>query len=426
MYIYAPVNQTVPTTSDAPRAVTERAPFVPSLVVVAAFLPEAFGFFVGDFRLTPVRLALLLATPIVLFQSRSPSKNHRRPISDLLVPLTSLWSIVAITHVVGLGTGLKSGGVSALEFWMPYAVMRYLLRDKGQVHRVVRLFCIVAGITGLLGLLDTFASYYVLRDGLARLTGYSFYGGSHPVDLSVNYRLGLLRAMGPLDGPELFGTAMCYALLLSGQVGGRARWFCRFGSGVGLLVSLSSGPWLAAIIGLALFAYRGVVRFRGRWLALIVAGTIAFVMFYVVVARPFAWLINHGTLDASTGYFRMMIWEYGGASVMQSPIFGLGIPLEWARPSWMPSSVDSLWLRTAMVVGIPGSVLEGLTLLSVSASRLMGSAEGIGRREKELAETLAIIMFLTVFIGFTVDYFGTSIIIVSFLAGLRSFLGHLS
>jgi O-antigen ligase/polysaccharide polymerase Wzy-like membrane protein len=425
--MYETIKQPIATVPVAPprREAARRVPFMVALLVIGAFIPEAFGFFIAGFRIVPVRVPLLLAVPVLLFgiRIRSGPRAHRRPISDLLVPLVGVWLMLAFVHDNGVAIALKSGTMEILAFVIPYTVMRYMLRDEGQVHAAVRLFCIVAAISGLLGLLDTFTGKAVLREPLARLTGYNFFtADSRPAE--GGYRLGLLRASGPLDGPELFGTAMCYGLFLCGDLKGRVRWFCRCGTGIGLFISLSSGPWMATIVGLGILLYRRIVVFHGRWLALIVAAVAALVIFVMVKSDPFSSIVYHLTLDPQTGYFRLLIWQYAGADALQSPIFGLGFPADWPRPEGMPSSIDSLWLELALRYGIPASVLTFLALIS-SSSRSSWGAGRISARGRKLAETLGIITFLTVFNGFTVDYFGTSIIIVSFLTGMRAFLGQL-
>jgi len=39
--------------------------------------------------------------------------------------------------------------------------------------------------------------------------------------------------------------------------------------------------------------------------------------------------------------------------VRAHPVFGIGYG-DWARPNWIPASVDNFWLLTAMRHGVPG------------------------------------------------------------------------
>ncbi|WKL39822.1 O-antigen ligase family protein (plasmid) [Sinorhizobium meliloti] len=72
---------------------------------------------------------------------------------------------------------------------------------------------------------------------------------------------------------------------------------------------------------------------------------------------PVKFYISHFTFDAQTGWYRLAIWEFGSASVLNHPILGIGLT-EYARPSWMGSaSVDNFWLLIAIRHGIPAVVL---------------------------------------------------------------------
>jgi hypothetical protein len=227
----------------------------------------------------------------------------------------------------------------------------------------------------------------------------------------------------------MFGIVMCYALLLSRDLRGRQRLFCRVGSGIGLFLSLSSAPWLAFILGCTLVVYRRVARFPRPWLVLVSFGGVTGTIFFFVHPHPLGWMFNHLALDASTGYYRLLIWQYAGADIMQSPWFGIGMTEDWARPLWMPKTIDSLWLRSAMTFGIPGSILIAVALVGASSLRVqqtLANAAVIGQREIVLAETLGIITFLTLFLGFTVHYWGACWFLVGALAGLRGYLGQVA
>ena len=67
--------------------------------------------------------------------------------------------------------------------------------------------------------------------------------------------------------------------------------------------------------------------------------------------------ISNFTFDPQTGWYRVAIWDYGSASVLNHPLLGIGLA-DWERPRWMASdSVDNFWLLTAMRYGIPAVIL---------------------------------------------------------------------
>ena len=403
---------------------------VPSIVTIALFLPEALGFLAFGWRFTPARVVLLAVSPAMLVSVARllSAQRYRFVISDLFMPAALAWIIIALAETEGLAAALKSGGAFGLDFVGPYLVMRGFLRSRAQVHAIVRLFCILAAIAGLLGLADTLAGYHILRDQLAKLTGYAYY---HPTlaGASDMHRLGLYRAQGVFAHPILFGAVMCYALILTVDLTGRARLVCRLGCGLGLFLSLSSAPWAALIVGLTLWCYLRLAPFPHRWRLMIGGGALLGTAFLLFTPDPLEFLFNHFLLESATGYFRLLTWRYAGHDVLQSPIFGIGMTENWPRPHWMSFSVDSLWLASAMRYGIPGSLLIALALvgaLSLPVVTTRARAEIIAAREMRLGDAFAIVTFLIVFLGFTVNYWGASFMIVGLLAGIRAALGEIA
>jgi O-antigen ligase len=180
-------------------------------------------------------------------------------------------------------------------------------------------------------------------------------------------------------------------------------------------------------IGIGLTYYCRFARIPAKWISLTVTIGLFVTVVFLTTINPLGWIFNHFTLDASTGYFRLMIWDAAGADVMESPIFGIGATNDWFRPSWMPNSVDSLWLRCAMLYGIPGSLLIALAVIAASVPavrRTPLNARRVTARDILLAESLDIITFLTIFLGFTVFYWGSAWITLGLLAGLRAYLGQ--
>jgi O-antigen ligase len=423
------------TTHARVQASNVKTPLALALLVILAFLPEASGFFVFGIRFTPTTVAavILLPSALIGIAGVATSGRYRFVASDLLMLLTLVWMIAAPATVDGLARALQTAGSEALRLVVPYALMRFVLRGKEEVHATTRLFCIVAAIAGLLGILDTVTGHYVLRSTLASITGYDFYNpeATTAADYNNLHRLGLLRAEGPLDHPIMFGITMCYALLLSRDLDHRCRIFCWFGCGIGLFLSLSSAPWQGMAAGLALATYASVARFPKRWLVLVVVGGLMLTTIFVISSDPIAWVIGHLTLDPMTGWYRMLTWHHAGELISQSPIVGIGLEENWQRPDWMAfsNSVDSLWLRLAMKYGIPGSLLIAFALIgssSLAVRQTRANPSGIGEREARLASMLGIITFLTIYLGFTVYYFGSLWTTIGMLAGMRAYLGQLS
>jgi hypothetical protein len=169
-----------------------------------------------------------------------------------------------------------------------------------------------------------------------------------------------------------------------------------------------------------------IFAFPHRWLLVVSGGVFVIIAVFMVTSNPWGWIFNHLTFDAGTGYYRLLIWQFAGDAALQSPLFGIGFA-DWVREDWMGASIDSYWLVLAVHYGIPCSLLTGLGLIgscTLPVRQTPANARQIGRREVKLAESLGIVIFLTVFLGFTVDFWGVSGMLISMVAGMRAFLSE--
>ena len=397
------------------------SPLLAMLALAIVLLPEETSFYIGSLRLTPARAMLLVLTPLsfVRLIQQIGRREYRFVWSDALVLPAGLWMLLAVSVTEGVGRAIVGAGVTALEFVGGYYVARAFLTAHGQALRLARLLCLAIAVVGLLAVLDRFAGYYVIHDLVGKLTGMQ-------LDWGYDERYGSIRAAGTFEHPILLGTVCTFAILLAITLPIAARCFVFVGAGAGLLAAVSSAPMVGAFIGCCCLAYRRVTpgfEARWRWLMLAVGAMLA--LLFAIHTAPFGWLIGHITIDPATGFYRLLIWQIAGAGVLEAPIFGIGITDDWARPDWMPSTVDSLWLRAAMMFGIPGSVMIAACLIGACSRRVDSTRANLSQDERSLGLGLSLIMFLYIFLGLTVHFWGATWILMGLFAGMRAHLGAL-
>src|SRR4051812_170533 len=113
------------------------------------------------------------------------------------------------------------------------------------------------------------------------------------------------------------------------------------------------------------------------------------------------------------------IWEYGSASVLNNPLFGVGFG-DWARASWMPSSVDMFWLLNAMRFGLPA----GLLMLSAFFMLFLAVSfrKGLDDRLNACRTAYLIVMASFFVVGWTVHFWGEAYNWFLFLLGSGAWL----
>jgi hypothetical protein len=389
------------------------------LIVFALFLPLELSFY-----LTLLRLILFLLTPVLLVHFIQLLASGRRHLvfSDILIVLTGAWMIVSPAVVVDLEYSLHHGVLPVVEFCGSYLAGRILLSERGQALSFVNLLCHVIAIVAFLGVLDILVGRSIIHDFLGPLTGYRQLGDQEE---ATSFRNGLFRAMGPMDHPIIFGSVCAFGFLLAVASPIRAKGLTIAASGLGVLSSLSSGPIQGVIFGLGLVAYDSILpRFRGRWLLPIGIGALGIGAFYAFGASP-ALVFCHLGLDCASYWIRLFEWNTVVPFVLNSP--WVGIAFQWQEivrglPYFALASIDSLWLYLALVYGIPGAVLVALSMVSATCYPASGRGVNLTMAESKIAVTLGILIAVIVLLGFTVDFWGESWMLIGLLVGVRAHL----
>jgi len=396
------------------------------VLAVSVMLPDEVGFYIFGLRFTAARVLMILLIPYLIAQffRLLVTGRYRFVLADALVPITATWMIIAVSEVNGIDAALNHTGPVLLEFSVGYAASRFLLIDHGEALSFVDFLCRIIAIVGLLGFLDTLAHRFVLHELASSLFGNSIPLSIAGVDEGGDERLGLLRAMSTLEHPILFGTTCAIGLLLATAVPIRARWFVILSSGLGAVLALSSAPIQAIAMGFGLLIYNRILRrMRYRWFVLIILAGFGAVLILEIIPDPLGFAFSHFVLDAQTAWFRTWIWTTGVAAVAQSPWLGVGwfIPQDYG----IPGTVDSIWLLWALIYGVPGSVLLGISMLGSASLPTQGRDVCLTFNEMKLGTIIGILIFLIVFLGFTVDFFGSGWILIPMLVGIRAHLGEL-
>ena len=388
------------------------------LILLTVFLPEGTSFFVASLRLTATRLVLLVIAPVVFarFFGKVCSGQYRFVLSDVLVPMASLWMFIGPSSTYDLGYALQHSGPDVLEFLVTYLSTRVLLTQSGQALRFVDLLCLVTAAVVVDGLLDTASGTYITRELVSAVTGFQKLWR-----VADEFRFGLLRAAGPVEHPILFGFLSGIGVILSvvrrAGVGRLPIALCM----VGVIISFSSAPQQCVVMGLGLLAYHHLFPSFGRkWQLLIGMGAAAAAVLFMATPTPFGHIFDLLTIDSQTAYFRLYVWNAVGPVILDNPLFSV-LPSD----ADYGGSVDSVWLVLCLNYGMPCSILTGLAMLGCCSLPTDGRRTALLAAESQLGTALGIIMFLTVFIGFTVHFWGSVWILIGLLMGLRAHLGEL-
>ena len=395
-------------------------PFAVTAIVISLFLPEELSFYIFGLRLTVVRLLCLLLAPVLIVKGiqKASAGRYRFVLSDLLVLLAGFWMVYGPANVDDPVSALNHAGPTILEFSVAYMAARILLSERGHALAFANLLCRTIAVVALVGALDPVTNHRFAHDLAAAIAA-----PMHSIDSWDDaYRLGLLRATGPIEHPILFGFICTIGILIAASVPIRGRLFAIGSCGLGAVLAFSSAPLQVMIIGFVLLAYNSLFsRMAGRWVVLVAAGMLGVGAAFVISSNPVGFIVTNLTFSPESGYYREWTWHMVTLYVSQSPWFGLGFG---ELPEEINHSIDSLWLVLSIQSGYPGAVLVGLSLMG--AAPIGSRGQYLTLTEKKVAKIVGIVLFLTLYIAFTVHIWGSGWILTGLLIGLKAHLTELN
>jgi hypothetical protein len=342
----------------------------------------------GDgLKFTPGRAAitLLFLPGLVMFL-----RARRRIIgADVFIFLTSVWMIGSRIPEDGLN---PSAVAAVIELFGGYLLGRAYVYGPFALKRFLRIFKIVTFLVISMAVLDPLFSANVVMAAADIIVANPFY-------TVPQYRGGIARAVSTMEMAELYGT-FCVAatsifLFLETKPPTRYLW-AAFGS-FGCILSLSSGPLLALIMVICFYLYDHLLGgLAWRWKLINTIFLLFLLAVFSLTAKPLSWLVSHFTLDPSTGYFRIYVFDYISDQISLKPLTGYGFGPIGDDDFLSVTTVDNVWLVCAARYGIPMIIL----FLLANVTTFMSFAKG-GQRDVDPFMVKAATGFTQVIMVFT-------------------------
>lgn len=387
----------------------------PIVFLIFCFLcPTEFSLFLGDIRLPPHRIALLLLVPFAVVQFLTRPDIRIRTFDWLFIAFGG-WLVMAYTYHGHGASGFVYGGSLGLETSVSYLIARAWVRDVKTLQATLKVALVAISVAALIALPETLFGQIFTHDLLAKLTGYV-----HPT--GVRTRLGFTRAFGTFDHPIHYGT-FCAALLAmfwysERQISSRIK-RTTLVTGATFL-GLSSAPILCLLVQGSLIFWERITRgIASRMWLTFAALACAYVAIDLLSNRsPAAIFATTFTLDSWTGYYRLLIWEYGLNNVAAHPMLGIGLA-DWDRPAWMtPETIDAFWLLLAMRSGVPSVLLLATAILLLTIAVNKRGVKSNSALARGLSRGWLFSLIALCFIAATVHFWNVSQTFFFFFIGL--------
>lgn len=365
---------------------------VPGLGLINYFLV------VDHYRL--LAIAVLLPAALVLVQSTRSSPWGKCPTDKLVFAYFVLLSALDFRDTT-ITDGFRGIVTNFLQILLPYYVVSRSIRDMDGFRTAMAGFLIATL------LLVPVAAFEAVR-GWRLHVGLNIPLGLDPLGFAdYMTRGGLLRATASLGHPIILGFVMAVAMgfllfLSNGLTKSWHRWMAWSGLILGLLASLSRGPWVGAImLGMLaiVFTHRPIRNLLKVAAVSVLAGMI---LMMLPAGRNFINLLPFvGSQDTGSIEYRANLWNFVGPVVERNFWFGstdyLFTPELRALASIQGGGIADLvnhYYQIVLASGVIGLVL--FVLILVRSLQIVW--RGMRLRSMVQAErTLGISLFCTLF-----------------------------
>jgi len=401
------------------------APIV--LLLLALAVPDLLAFDLGGLHFPIYRIYLLILLPWAIYRLFVEKIPLERP--DWLIIAFAILQGVSLSLQYGPFTSFRyplpgsgygtttafiNGLTTLVESLTPYLAARAFIRTREELTATVRFLVFLVLALAIPALIES-------------VTGISAFGRHAAFESGMRY--GLHRASGPFPHAILWGlfaaSAFSFALGVPSKGGfGASRALLVVGVVVAAWTSVSSAALASLAIQAALLLWFVLsVSLRNRGLYFSLGAAAAYLFIELFSNRSAVQVIfSYTALDAWTGYYRTLIWQFGWADFLNSPLIGLGYR-DWARPVWMTGwSVDAFWLVIHMRYGLLAAVPLVLAVASAMLCVGLGAKKQLVRRTHDLEYLWLATVASLVIAGFTVHYWAQSYVEFFFLLGMWSVL----
>jgi hypothetical protein len=395
-------------TNAAGRAATSA--FVP-LFILSLALPIIF--YAGPLRLSPYRV-LLLALFLPCLMAWLAGQFGRVRLPDVLILMTCLWGMLALTINHGLEIAWQPAGILLIETFGAYLLARSLIRNEHGFRTMVGVLFWSICILVPFAVIESLTGRAIFVEVLQTVAAVTTQG-------ETDMRYGFHRAQVVFEHPILYGVFCASGIGLTYYVTGPARsalgrllWTAPVA--LAAMLSLSAGAAASIVSQVGLTGWDYVTRnVRHRWRLLGLLALVAYAVVDLLSNRtPFHIFVTYLTFSVETGYHRILIWNWGITEVMRQPLLGIGLG-DWERPEWMSASMDNFWLVIAVRHGAP------TFLMLAGAVAIIMRALGKARFDDESLRACRAGLLMTlaglIIAGCTVHYWNALYVWFMFLLG---------
>lgn len=322
------------------------------LVLVTMMLPAYFE--VAGILLSLSRILFLVLVPVLFIRLLKGCYGRVTSVDWLLLAHLG-WIVISVAindpevlvTFIGSTTLISLGG---------YLTARAYVRSPSDFAGFAKTLGILVLLSLPFAIYETKTSQMIVPGLIEKIT--PFLSNS---DVNYEPRHGFHRVQFVFSHPIHYGlwAGIGFSLVFVGlrwRLSRITRMLWSAGIGFATFLSLSSGPFLAMMVQLALGVFAWFVRgMRAAWWKLLGVSVISYVILDLLSTRPAYYaIVERLAFNSNTANVRRILLNAGVAQIERTPLFGIGFTYgDWGLPEYMTGSLDNQWLAWALLYGLP-------------------------------------------------------------------------
>ncbi len=383
---------------------------LPVVLLLYSFLlfPIEVKLVVGGLNFYAFRIAIIVGLPLVIFLS--PRVAGKFTMVDALVAVGCSWIVISFVGLYGSKTGIIRSLAVVLDTFGAYVIARGSISNLNDLRRVLILILPGLMFAAAFFAIESLSRQLLIRPLYASLFGdaVNYEAGVARGNLALLYeiRLGLRRAYSVFSFPILGAVILTSLLPLYLMSGIRMRALVIGSIACGAaFFSISSAAFIAIVLALGMVGFDRFLPYLRplRW-PYVAAGLVFYgVLAEIALKGGVVGAIGRFTLNPATAYIRRMQWKYGGETVMENPLFGIGYSIH-NKPAWLTDAIDAHFLSLALRNGLMTPVLFAIAVIVLMFS-LGRVASYLPQTDRSLVIGLNIMLTILIFSSMTVTFF---------------------
>jgi hypothetical protein len=337
------------------------------IVFIAAFTwyPTYLAVPVGTIDFTVRRIVIVAIFAKLFLQTDLPDRFKLIWLDKLVILYFLTEILVGVTTTQFLLAFIENRGGAIFDTVLPYFAVRMIIKNKQQYLTLLKGVLIISAPLAIMGLYECLTgSNPVGFLGKYYAWGWKWGGAKGPQTIA---RAGLYRATVTFEEPIMYGLffamlgPICAGLFRQTR---KNKLGYAIGSGlmaVGVISSLSAGPWLGALLAVLFIA---LYSYRRYWRIVLLLAILMCGMVEIIGSRHFYEEIDRFGFSKRTASYRVRLLEValleGGMSGHWVTGHGWGVDPGWTvmvYPAWdLPSDITNHYLAIMCRYGLVGLV----------------------------------------------------------------------